>query len=236
MIGFFIAILTAADARASPADSDDAVARQMMAFASPTASPACTPAIIVVLYDQNDNAGTNATVSQNFETANDTFDNQGADDFVVQAGQTWNVKQVKATGQYFSGPGPAVSFNVSIYSDASTLPGGLFASFTDVAYAEASGIFSMTLPTSVVLASGTYWLSVQANMDFTPAGEWGWMDGRCNLIRPPPGRIRAAALEPRARVGELERDCAPSTQEFPTSNSRSSARTASLMQHSRAER
>src|SRR5437762_4596717 len=36
----------------------------------------------VTLYDQYNNAGTNATVSQDFETANDTFDDQLADDFV----------------------------------------------------------------------------------------------------------------------------------------------------------
>ena len=37
----------------------------------------------VVLYDQLNNPGTVSTVSQDFETANNSFDNQGADDFVV---------------------------------------------------------------------------------------------------------------------------------------------------------
>ena len=40
----------------------------------------------VVLYDQTGFPGTNSTTSQNFETANDGFDNQSADDFVVPAG------------------------------------------------------------------------------------------------------------------------------------------------------
>src|SRR5437879_4141658 len=39
----------------------------------------------VILYDQYNNAGANSTVSQDFETANDAFDNQLADDFVVPA-------------------------------------------------------------------------------------------------------------------------------------------------------
>src|SRR5438045_1200119 len=32
--------------------------------------------LLALLYDQTDNPGTNATVSQDFETANDAFDNQ----------------------------------------------------------------------------------------------------------------------------------------------------------------
>ena len=52
---------------------------------SPSGTPSCTPAgTPVVLYDQTNNAGTNATNSQDFEAANDTFDNRGGDDFVVQ--------------------------------------------------------------------------------------------------------------------------------------------------------
>src|SRR5437870_3034862 len=72
---------------------------------------------LVILYDQNNNPGSNSTVSQNFETANDAFDATDADDFVVPAGQTWNVNQVAATAVYFNGPGPAVSFNVLFYPD-----------------------------------------------------------------------------------------------------------------------
>ena len=37
----------------------------------------------VVLYDQYDNAGANATSSQNFETSFDAYDDELADDFVV---------------------------------------------------------------------------------------------------------------------------------------------------------
>ena len=41
---------------------------------------------------------------------------------------------------------------------------------------DTAGNFSIPLPTNLVLTSGTYWVSVQANMDFTPGGEWGWTD------------------------------------------------------------
>src|SRR5438552_1615853 len=61
--------------------------------------------LLALLYDQTDNPGANATVSQDFETANDAFDSQLADDFVVPPGQTWTVQQVVAGGVYFNGAG-----------------------------------------------------------------------------------------------------------------------------------
>src|SRR5207253_6312178 len=33
----------------------------------------------------------------------------------------------------------------------------------------------ITLPSPWILGSGTYWVSIQANMNFA-AGEWGWTD------------------------------------------------------------
>src|SRR5262245_40735518 len=55
----------------------------------------------VVLYDQYDNAGLNATGSQDFEAAYDAFDDFAADDFVVPSGETWNVDEVDVQGGYF---------------------------------------------------------------------------------------------------------------------------------------
>src|SRR5438105_12539839 len=48
----------------------------------------------VTLYDQYNNPGTNATVSQDFEPANAAFNNQLADDFPVPSGQNWQVTEV----------------------------------------------------------------------------------------------------------------------------------------------
>src|SRR5260370_399915 len=70
----------------------------------------------VVLYDQYDNAGFNATFSGTF-TDFTGFDADLADDFVVPAGQTWNVESIDADGVYFNGGGPANSFNVFISPD-----------------------------------------------------------------------------------------------------------------------
>ena len=82
----------------------------------------------VVLYDQYNNAGANATSSQDFEAAFDPFDDELADDFVVPGGQTWSVESVDADGVYFNGPGPAASFHVRFYTNsAGNLPGALVA-------------------------------------------------------------------------------------------------------------
>ena len=41
---------------------------------------------------------------------------------------------------------------------------------------DTAGSFTIVLPTSLTLGPGTYWVSVQANMDFTPGGQWAWTD------------------------------------------------------------
>jgi len=143
-----------------------------------TATPNGTPICANVLYDQLNNFNGNGTNSQNFEPSNDTFDNQSADDFVVPAGQTWTLYQVVVNGLYFNGDGPASSFNVTFYSNAAGLPGAAVpaGSFTGAGYVNDNGVFAITLPSTLVLTQGTYWVSVQAQMDFTPGGQWGWGD------------------------------------------------------------
>ena len=129
-------------------------------------------------YDQTSNAGTTAIVSQHFEAGLDTFDSQVADDFVVPLGQTWTVERVNVTGLYFSGPGPAASVNVTFYLNSGALPGAALpgGTYTNLPMTDTAGNFGIPLPSNLVLTSGTYWVSVQANMDFSPGGEWGWVD------------------------------------------------------------
>jgi cell division septation protein DedD len=130
-----------------------------------------------VLYDQYDNPGALATSSQDFETANDPFDDFTADDFVVPAGETWNISEVDVQGIYFNGPGPAASFNVFFYEDSGGLPGTNVYTATEQSYTTANNIdFVITLTVPTALTEGTYWVSVQARQDFTPAGQWGWQD------------------------------------------------------------
>ncbi|MGB5288323.1 MAG: LamG-like jellyroll fold domain-containing protein [Ignavibacteriaceae bacterium] len=136
------------------------------------------PADVDVLYEQMAGAGPNSLTSQNFETANDAFDNQGADDFVVPAGQTWTIESVDVLGAYFNGTGPAVSFNVFFYNNAAGLPGTVAAQALNATYTDPGGLGSVTITISpaIVLTEGTYWVSVQCNMDFPVGGQWGWTE------------------------------------------------------------
>ena len=129
------------------------------------------------LYDQNGNDGGTGVSSQNFESSFDAYDDQGADDFVVPSGHTWTVKEVDITGVYYNGYGPAASETVYFYKNKGGLPGKLAAECDGVAGSDnGSGSFTIKIPKSckVKLKAGTYWVSVQANMDFLSGGQWGW--------------------------------------------------------------
>jgi len=131
----------------------------------------------VVLYDQYDNPTGGAYTSQDFEASFDAYDNQGADDFVVPTGETWNIEGVDVQGSYSTG-GPAAAFHVFIYSDAAGLPGTNVYTGLDQPYTDGgSGTdFVITLGSPAVLTEGTYWVSVQARQDFGLAGQWFWGD------------------------------------------------------------
>jgi hypothetical protein len=127
-----------------------------------------------VLYDQTDNAGTNGFPSQDFEAAFDAYDNQGADDFVIPAVDgSWTINEVYIMGSY-STTGPAAAVNVYFYQDAAGLPGAPVFSALGVVPTDVGGDLTIALAPAAVLSSGTYWVSVQAVMDFTPFGQWFW--------------------------------------------------------------
>src|SRR6266850_7899249 len=132
--------------------------------------------LISVLYDQTSTPSAIATGSQNFEPANDAFDDQAADDFVVPGGQSWSIQQVNVGGVYFNGVGPANSVNVVFYADSATLPGSAECTYTNIPFGGLGANFNITLPVACLLSAGTHWVSVQANMNFTPNGQWGWTD------------------------------------------------------------
>ena len=129
----------------------------------------------VVLYDQYNNNGPNATLSATF-TDFPTLNADLAYDFVVPGGQTWNVQSIDADGVYFNGPGPATNWNVFIYSDSSTLPGTQVYSTLNQPVTQVGTTFTVNLTPAAVLAAGTYWIEIQANMTFGTQGEWGWTD------------------------------------------------------------
>jgi hypothetical protein len=132
---------------------------------------------VVVLYDQTAGAGTNSLTSQNFEPTYDAYDNQGADDFVVPS-PGWSIDLLENLGVYYNGTGPATSVNVFFYNNASGLPGTLVTSQLNVVPSGglATGSFTIPLSPAVNLSPGTYWVSIQANLDFGVGGQYGWTE------------------------------------------------------------
>ncbi len=147
-------------------------------YAAPEGGPA-------VLYDQNNNCGTNSITSQEFEAGNAAFSNRAADDFVVPAiDGFWLVEQVFVPGVYFNGPGPTPLVDVQFLTNSGSLPGAAVAgcTYNDLAsFADAAGSLTISLPTACTLptvgaADTTYWVTVRADMDFAPGGQWGWTE------------------------------------------------------------
>lgn len=166
--GMLLAVSVAGMGAANASHGASAVHRghAVVQKASPDANP--------ILYNQNNDMNPFAIVSQNFEASMDAEDAQSADDFVVPAATQWQVTEVDVTGLYFNGPGPADSENVIFYRDAAGLPGAVVKAVPNVV-GQGTPTGSFRIPVGKVnLNPGHYWVSVQANMNFTPNGEWGW--------------------------------------------------------------
>ena len=131
-----------------------------------------------VLYDQSTNDSGIGITSQNFESSFDIYDNSGADDFNVPAGQVWKVTEVDANGVYYNGYGPATSETVTFYKNKKGAPGAVVAAVTATG-SDSGGSFAISLGKKGVKLKGgaggkTYWVGVVVNMDFGVGGQWGW--------------------------------------------------------------
>jgi S-layer homology domain len=127
----------------------------------------------VVLYTQADNDASGGAVSQDFEPLFDTFDSDAADDFVIPSGQAWVINSVTMNGQYTGTGGPAPAVNLTIFADSGGVPGTAACTYPLQTPADSSGTFTFTLPSSCTLSEGTYWLDVQAVLNFLPGTtEW----------------------------------------------------------------
>ena len=124
------------------------------------------------LYTQT-GAQVNGSPSQVFEPANAAFNSQAADDFTVPVGGNWNITGITANG---IGTGVPTSVNVFFYTNSgSNLPGAAIASFNNITtFTQAGSNYTVTLPSSVSLGAGTYWMSFQVNMSFAAGGQWFW--------------------------------------------------------------
>jgi hypothetical protein len=124
--------------------------------------------------------GDTGVVSQVFDAKHAKLNSAGADDFVVPAGNIWWVKTLNIGGFYtYPNNGPATSENVIFYHDKNGKPGKPVAdgSYLGIVGRDVEGEFYIVLPPpGIRLKAGTYWLSVQANMDYK-SGYWAWNSG-----------------------------------------------------------
>ena len=113
-------------------------------------------------------------VAQEFAGQVNQIRSAAADDFVVPSGQTWLVTEMDVTGVYFNGSGPAKSETITFYTDKHGKPGRIKQGPFTLKCADNFGSFKCTLPTRVKLKSGTWWVSLTTDLDFSQGGEWGW--------------------------------------------------------------
>jgi hypothetical protein len=123
-------------------------------------------------YAQTDNDNGLGIDSQNFEPSLDAFDSQGVDDFTIS--RKCKLKTVFALGIYEYGTGPADSYRVMFYSNDGGSPGAVVLDRPTAAFTDTTGYGSPEIRVRTTLKKGTYWLSIQANMDFSSGGEWDW--------------------------------------------------------------
>lgn len=124
-------------------------------------------------YQQLDNDNGVGVVSQSFETPYAAYDSRGADDFTLNA--NCQVKQIEVKGSYISGSGPVASANVTIYRDLNGKPAGITTNQAKLKVVDdGNGDLTISLRSGTGLVPGTYWLSVQVNMDYGSGNEWGW--------------------------------------------------------------
>jgi hypothetical protein len=145
------------------------IAAVMALLAAPTGAGAA------VLYDQTANPSGGGHGSNEYNSPNEGWDDQIADDFTVPPGQSWQISHVDVLGSVGSSPTPPSSVNVFLYANAGTLPGTELFHETGIA-ATGQPNYSIPLIGAPDLAPGTYWVSVQQVGAELASGSWSWSE------------------------------------------------------------
>jgi hypothetical protein len=168
----------------------NAASRKMRATSHPSNTPAhfrfpSRPHATTdsVLYDQSGFAE-DGVPAQDFQSTSDGYDSEGADDFVVTDAAGWTVSAFNFQVGFFttsgSVPPPAgTTYDIGIYDDANGSPGPAVCSYSALpgALDPTNTNLSVSLSSSCVLAQGTYWVSLQAALDYPPQAFWSNASG-----------------------------------------------------------
>ncbi|MFZ5879576.1 MAG: hypothetical protein ACOY0R_09410, partial [Chloroflexota bacterium] len=175
--------------------------------------PISTQALTIgtLLYDQLNHFELTAAISQNFDDKHDSLDSEIADDFVIPATDgVWEITELTIFSACQTLDGRTVScgfisYNVRIYEGGGAVPGKLIYSANNLKSTSSGPGYdvieepNIALAQPVYLQPGTYWLSVQVNMDYR-YGYWGWIErsvqnGNWHAFRNPGGGWKEGCLE-----------------------------------------
>ncbi|MFS4468894.1 T9SS type A sorting domain-containing protein [Maribacter sp. 2210JD10-5] len=136
--------------------------------------------VVPAIYEQTD-PSVSSTPSQFFLDFGALA--QTADDFIVPEGNSWKVRSIIANG-VANGTPTFSSATVVVYTDNGGVPGQpIFNSGELVPVSDPQNTnIELEFPEDLELESGTYWLSVYANLAFNPNQEqWFWLT-QANVI------------------------------------------------------
>jgi hypothetical protein len=123
------------------------------------------------------NPSSGGTTAQDFETAYDVYDAQGADDFIVPTGETWYIDSLLIPGSYSATAATTSGVKFFIYDDNNGLPGTQIYGDTISTNLDGNGDgdLKVVFETPLVLSSGHYWLVANARKDYANGGgQWYW--------------------------------------------------------------
>lgn len=175
-------------ALAAPEPRPRVLASEEAPAPSPTAvtgrsSPPSAQEAEEILHDQFDNAGPVSTSSQDFWPNEwNSFDDMVADDFLIPPEENWTITSISVAGAYTAdggqNSGPADWVDVSFWTNQGSLPGEIVATMNQLVPVDglASGDFTISLGAGVALSPGTYWVAVQARVQYPENGVWRWTD------------------------------------------------------------
>ena len=120
----------------------------------------------------------------------------------VPTGDTWNVRRASTSqGEYFNGPGPAISANVHFYPNGGgNLPGTLLESRPNRNFTNGPS-FVLDLSSPGILARAPTGSRSKRTRRSRLHGQWGWNNRTVQAYAAAAGRTRATASAQAARPG-----------------------------------
>jgi hypothetical protein len=121
---------------------------------------------------------TGGVTAQDFETAYDQYDAQGADDFIVPSGVTWYIDSILIPGSYSATATTTCGLIYNIHTDNGGEPSSTIV-FGDTINSNldgnGDGDLVVRFETPVSLTSGHYWLVANGRKNFASGGgQWYW--------------------------------------------------------------